>query len=167
MSCLAVSIPAYVLAMATTDTAPRYVAMMLMPSVCSGPQIMLYKTLNLHMARPYPKRAAGTAMINAIGGLSNIWTAYLYYSAPRYYAAFGCRKSPLPVFEQISWENSPDTRFTVLACTACFALVITGYLIHVRRLNTLLGGSEEDQQKAKKSGVTQQQVDLNWRYIGY
>jgi len=53
---------------------------------------MLYKTLNVHMARPYPKRAAGVAMINAIGGLSNIWTAYLYYGAPRYYAAFGCRK---------------------------------------------------------------------------
>lgn len=50
---------------------------------------MIYKTLNLHMARPYPKRAAGTAMINSIGGLSNIWASYLYYGPPRYYAAFG------------------------------------------------------------------------------
>ena len=44
---------------------------------------MLYKTLNVHMARPYPKRAAGVAMINAIGGLSNIWTAYLYFGQHR------------------------------------------------------------------------------------
>jgi hypothetical protein len=54
---------------------------------------MLYKTLNLHMARPYPKRAAGVAMINAIGGLSNIWASYLYYDAPKYQAAFACGKS--------------------------------------------------------------------------
>jgi len=34
MACLMTSIPTYVLAMSTTQTAPRYVAMMLMPSVC-------------------------------------------------------------------------------------------------------------------------------------
>ncbi len=51
---------------------------------------MLYKTLNLHMARPYPKRAAGVAMLNAIGGLSNVWGSYLYYGPPHFYAAFGC-----------------------------------------------------------------------------
>ncbi len=53
---------------------------------------MLYKTLNIHMARPYPKRAAGVAMINSIGGLSNLWASYLYYGPPRYYAAFGVSK---------------------------------------------------------------------------
>lgn len=39
--------------------------------------------------------------------------------------------------------------------------------MHVRRLNRLLGGSPEDQAKAMKSGVTQQQVDLGWRFIGF
>lgn len=58
----------------------------------AGPQIMLYKTVNLHMARPYQKRAASSAMLNAIGGLSNIWGSYLYYAPPRYFAAFGTRK---------------------------------------------------------------------------
>lgn len=48
-----------------------------------------------------------------------------------------------------------------------FVIVITGYRFHVRRLNRLLGGSEEDQMRAMKSGVTQQQVDLGWRYIGF
>lgn len=56
---------------------------------------MLYKTVNLHMARPYQKRAAATAMLNSIGGLSNIWGSYLYYAPPRYFAAFGCCKSPI------------------------------------------------------------------------
>lgn len=34
VSCLAIAVAAYVIAMATTHTAPRYFAMMLMPSVC-------------------------------------------------------------------------------------------------------------------------------------
>ena len=58
------------------------------------PQIMIYKTMNLHMARPYPKRAAGVAMINSIGGISNIWASYLYYDSPRYIAAFAGGKFP-------------------------------------------------------------------------
>jgi hypothetical protein len=78
--------------MSTSQMGPRYFAMMLMPTVCAGPQILLYKTLNIHMARPYPKRAAGVAMINAIGGISNVWVSYLFYDPPHYYAAFGARK---------------------------------------------------------------------------
>lgn len=34
VACLGVAVVAYVIAMATTQTAPRYFAMMLMPSVC-------------------------------------------------------------------------------------------------------------------------------------
>ncbi|KAL1902336.1 hypothetical protein Sste5346_001312 [Sporothrix stenoceras] len=145
VSCLGVAVVAYIIALSTLNTGARYFAMMLMPSVCSGPQIMLYKTLHLHMARPFPKRAAGVAMINAIGGLSNVWGSYLYYDGPHFYAAFG----------------------TLLACTLAFFVTITLYLVHVRRLNRLLGGSPEDQRKAMKSGVTQQQVDMGWRYVGY
>lgn len=55
----------------------------------------------------------------------------------------------------------------MLGCVAAFFLVITMYMLHVRRLNKLLDGTPEDQAKAKKSGVTQQQVDLGWRYIGF
>lgn len=106
---LACGVVAYTIPLCTLKTAARYFAMMLMPSVNSEPQIylkddqalltmqsspaipqiMIYKTMNLHMARPYPKRAAGVAMINSIGGLSNIWASYLYYDGPHYYAAFG------------------------------------------------------------------------------
>lgn len=106
---------------------------------------MLYKTLNLHIARPYPKRAAGVAMINAIGGISNIWGSYLYYDSPRYYAAFGC----------------------LIGCSVAFFIVITAYRAHVRKMNNLLGGTPEDQLRVIKGGVTSQQVELGWRYIGF
>jgi divalent metal cation (Fe/Co/Zn/Cd) transporter len=55
----------------------------------------------------------------------------------------------------------------VLGCAVSFFITITLYRMHVRKLNRLLDGSEEDQQKAMKSGVTQQQVNLGWRYIGF
>lgn len=55
----------------------------------------------------------------------------------------------------------------MLACVAVFFLTITGYRWHVRKLNKLLGGTPEQQNRAMKSGVTQQQIDLGWRYIGY
>ncbi|GAM38009.1 hypothetical protein TCE0_033r08409 [Talaromyces pinophilus] len=142
---LATAVVAYVISICTLKLGGRYFAMMLMPCVVAGPQIFLYKTLNIHMARPYPKRAAGVAMINAIGGLSNVWTSYLYFSSPHYYAAFG----------------------TLIGCATAFFIVIVGYTIHVRRLNKLLSGTPEDQRRAMKSGVTQQQVDLGWRYLGY
>lgn len=55
----------------------------------------------------------------------------------------------------------------MLGCVAGFFIVITVYLLYVRRLNKLLDGTPEEQAKAMKSGVTQQQVDLGWRYIGF
>ncbi|KAI1100139.1 major facilitator superfamily domain-containing protein [Jackrogersella minutella] len=145
VGCLCFAFVAYIITLSTLQTGARYFAMMLMPSVCTGPQILIYKTMNVHMARPYPKRAAGVAMINAIGGLSNVWASYLYYDAPHYYAAFGA----------------------LLGCAAAFLLTVTLYLMYVRRMNTLLSGTPEEQHRAMKSGVTQQQIDIGWRYIGY
>jgi hypothetical protein len=87
---LACAVLAYVICLASLALGARYFAMMLMPSVIACPQALLFKTLNIHMARPYPKRAAGVAMINAIGGISNVWASYLYYDGPHYYAAFAC-----------------------------------------------------------------------------
>jgi hypothetical protein len=55
----------------------------------------------------------------------------------------------------------------VIGCATAFFIVIVGYTIHVRRLNKLLSGTPEEQRRAMKSGVTQQQVDLGWRYLGY
>ncbi|KAH8901233.1 MFS general substrate transporter [Thozetella sp. PMI_491] len=142
---LGIAVIAYVISLATLNTGARYFAMMLIPATVAGPQILVYKTLNLHMARPFPKRAAGVAMINSLGGLSNIWASYLYVDPPHYYVAFG----------------------TCLGCVALFFTTITIYRWHVRKLNRLLDGTPEEVAIAMKSGVTQTQVDLGWRYIGY
>jgi hypothetical protein len=53
------------------------------------PQLFIYNTLSLHCPRPYPKRAAGLALINAIGGTSNTWSSYLWANPPRFFAGFG------------------------------------------------------------------------------
>ena len=55
----------------------------------------------------------------------------------------------------------------VLGCSCASFITITFYRSHVRRMNRLLGGTPEEQRRAMKGGVTQQQVDLGWRYIGY
>ncbi|EPE04637.1 mfs transporter [Ophiostoma piceae UAMH 11346] len=142
---IAMAAIAYTISMATLNTGARYFAMMLIPATVAGPQILVYKTLNLHIARPYQKRAAGVAMINSIGGISNIWASYLYIDAPHYYVAFG----------------------TCFGCAALLFTTITVYRFHVRKLNRLLDGTSEEVAQAMKSGVTQTQVDLGWRFVGY
>lgn len=107
--------------------------------------MILYKTLNLHLARPYPKRAAGTALLNAIGGTSNIWASYMYINPPHYYIAFG----------------------TLLAIDVVFAVVITVYKVWVGRENRKLDQGGDKAKETMKGGVTQQQIDLGWRYVGY
>lgn len=54
-----------------------------------------------------------------------------------------------------------------MGCTFAFFAAITIYKFHVNKLNKLLAGNSEEQREAMKSGVTQQQVELGWRYIGY
>jgi hypothetical protein len=118
---------------------------MLMPAAAVTPQILLFKLLNLHCPRPIVKRAAGVALMNSIGNTSNIWASYLYYAPPRYYAAFG----------------------TMCAVVVVFAIVITLYGIWVKRQNNMLEEGGEVAQRACKHGITQEQLDLNWRYVGF
>lgn len=89
MCLLPLSAVMYVIPMATTNTGARYFSMMIQPFSSVGSQILLFKTINLHLPRPIAKRAAASALVNAIGGTSNIWASYLYYAPPKYYAAFG------------------------------------------------------------------------------
>jgi hypothetical protein len=127
---------------------------------------MMYKTVNLHMARPYPKRAAGVAMINAIGGLSNLWASYLYYNAPYYQTAFiVCEYNSVHIQCILIVADISDLEGII--CAVSYLVTITGYRWHVRKLNKLLAGTPEQQRQAMKSGVTEQMLDLNWRYIGY
>jgi hypothetical protein len=45
--------------------------------------------------------------------------------------------------------------------------LITAYKFYVRRENRRLDAGGEEAKKAMRHGVTQEQVDLGWRYVGY
>ena len=46
-------------------------------------------------------------------------------------------------------------------------LTITGYKLYIRKQNTLLDGTPEQVVQAMRYGITQEQVDMGWRYEGY
>lgn len=144
--CIAIAIGMYIIPMATLNVGARYFSMMILPFASVGPQLLLYKTINLHLARPVSKRAAASALVNAIGGTSNIWASYLYYEKPHFYAAFG----------------------TLMGCAFLFAATVTVYRWLVLRENERLDSGEPEQiAKVMKGGVTEEMVQLNWRYEMY
>jgi hypothetical protein len=51
---------------------------MIPPFASVGPQLVLYQTINLHLARPTVKRAAASGPVTAIDGTPKIWASYLY-----------------------------------------------------------------------------------------
>ncbi|TVY46611.1 MFS transporter [Lachnellula occidentalis] len=92
---------AFILAAATTTTAPRYVAMMIMvPGVYSGYVVALAWISN-SIPRPPAKRAATIAFINAISNTSSIYASYMYPSSasPRYVVAMSvnCAMSSMAI----------------------------------------------------------------------
>lgn len=146
LGCIAISIVMYIITMSTLNIGARYFTMMVLPFASVGPQLLLYKTINLHLARPVSKRAAASALVNAIGGTSNIWASYLYYAPPQFFAAFG----------------------TLAGCAVLFAATITLYRWLVLRENKRLDSGDPDEiAKVIKGGVTEEMVRMNWRYEMY
>ncbi|ENH75706.1 hypothetical protein FOC1_g10003865 [Fusarium oxysporum f. sp. cubense race 1] len=146
IGCIAIAVGMYIIPMSTLNVPARYFSMMILPFASVGPQLVLYKTINLHLARPVSKRAAASALVNAIGGTSNIWASYLYYAPPHFYAAFG----------------------TLMGCAFLFAGTITFYRWLVLRENKRLdSGDPEEIAKVVKGGVTEEMVQLGWRYEMY
>lgn len=88
---LLVLIVAYILAMATTGTAPRYVAMMLMPSSLYSSYVVSLAWISNSLPRPPAKRAAALAAINAMSNATSIYASYMFKTsfAPRYLIAMG------------------------------------------------------------------------------
>lgn len=117
---LMVGMVSFILAAATTSTAPRYVAMMLMvPGIYTGYVIVLAWISNT-IPRPPAKRAAALAFINAVSNTSSIYASYMYSGAPRYIVAF-----------------------SVNCCTLVLAIVMAGVLrIMLVRLNKKLDRGE-------------------------
>ncbi|OAQ90426.1 MFS transporter [Purpureocillium lilacinum] len=87
---LCLAMVTFIIAAATTNTAARYTAMMLMiPGLYSGFTTALAWISNT-LPRPPAKRAAALAFINAVGNATSIYTAYLYPKSakPGYTGAF-------------------------------------------------------------------------------
>ncbi|KAJ2995431.1 hypothetical protein NUW58_g1269 [Xylaria curta] len=146
ISCISLSIVLYIILLTTRNIGALYFSMLLLPFASVGPQLLLYKTINLHLARPISKRAVSSALVNALGGTSNIWTSYLYYAPPEFYAAFG----------------------TLAGAAVLFIATITAYRWLVRHENKRLDSGDPVQiNKVKKNGVTDEMVQLGWRYEMY
>ncbi|KAL4981492.1 major facilitator superfamily domain-containing protein [Aspergillus falconensis] len=144
--CVAITVVMYIIPMATLNVGARYFSMMILPFASVGPQLLLYKTINLHLARPVSKRAAASALVNAVGGTSNIWASYLYYDEPRFIAAFG----------------------TLMGAGVGLGITVSVYRWVVRRENRRLdSGAEEEIEKVVRNGVTREMVGLGWRYEMY
>lgn len=87
---MVIGVVSFVLAAATTSTAPRYVAMILMiPGIYTGYVVALGWISNT-IPRPPAKRAAAIALINCVSNSSSIFASYMFPTsqAPRYVIAF-------------------------------------------------------------------------------
>ncbi|OKP12716.1 hypothetical protein PENSUB_1656 [Penicillium subrubescens] len=85
---MVICLMANIIAVSTLNTAARYVAMMLMPGSFYSAAIVLLSWVTGTLSQPSIKRASAIAMINAVCNTPNVWASYLYYSPPRYLAAF-------------------------------------------------------------------------------
>ena len=135
---LCITIVSMVIAIATTNTAARYVAMMLMPGSFYAAAIVTLTWISNSMPRPTQKRAVAYAYINSFANTPNIWCSYLYQTQmrPRYLEAFSCN---------------------IVACGMAIALAIM-LRIYLKKENNKLDRG------VLVKGVTQEMLDLGWRY---
>ncbi|CAN6674945.1 high-affinity nicotinic acid transporter [Trichomonascus vanleenenianus] len=85
----AIALAAFIIGIATTQTAARYVCMMLILQIYTSYSLMYAWIVN-NIPRPPVKRAAAIALINIGANIPNIWVPYLYsFGSPHFYAGFG------------------------------------------------------------------------------
>jgi len=135
---LAVTVVANVIAVSTLNIAARYVAMMLMPASFYSASIVVLSWIASSLNQPAVKRAAAIAAINAVSNTPNIWTSYLYRSAPRYIVAFAVN----------------------LAAAVLAIIIATVIRIYLRRENAKMDRGED----VGKSGPTEAQKAAGFRY---
>lgn len=85
---LVITLVSNIIAVSTLNTAARYTAMMLMPASFYAAVVVLLSWITGSLNQPVAKRASAIALITSVCNTSNIWTPYLYNSAPRYFIAF-------------------------------------------------------------------------------
>jgi MFS family permease len=136
---LCVTLAANIIAVATTNTAARYIAMMLMPPSFYSASTVLLSWIAGSVNQPAAKRAAAIALINATVNTPNIWTSYLYFGAPRYLVAF----------------------LVNMAAAAGAIGLATVTMLYLKRQNNKLDQGRD----TGKSGPTEAQKASGFRYI--
>ena len=130
---LYIAVIAFIIAAATTTTAPRYFAMMLMvPGVYTGYVVSLAWISNT-LPRPPAKRAAALAAINAVSNSSSIYASYMYplSAGPRYGMTLkhGIESSPTDVALVVAMSVN-----CITACIAiCAATVLRFMLLRLNK----------------------------------
>ncbi|KAJ3575518.1 hypothetical protein NPX13_g4006 [Xylaria arbuscula] len=130
---------ANIISISTTNTAARYVAILLLPGSFYSSGIVTLSWVSNSLSQPAPKRAAAIAIVNAICNTPNIWGSYLYFGAPRYIVAF-------------------IVNLVAVGLAIGFA---TATRLHLRRQNAKLDRDEDP----GKHGPTAVQVANGFRYI--
>lgn len=135
---LVITLAANIIAVSTLNTAARYTAMMLMPASFYAAVVVLLSWITGSLNQPVAKRALVIALIISVCNTLNIWTPYLYNSAPRYFVAF--------------------TVNLVAAAAAIVVATITRF--YLQRENQKLDNGEP----VGKSGPTEAQIASEFRY---
>ncbi|KAK5789703.1 hypothetical protein VI817_008826 [Penicillium citrinum] len=135
---MVICLVANIIAVATLNTAARYVAIMLMPGSFYSAAVVVLSWVAGTLSQPSIKRASAIALINSVCNTPNVWGSYLYYSEPRYLAAF----------------------LVNLAASVLAIVLANGTRIHLRRQNNKLDRGSD----LGKNGPTPAQVVAGFRY---
>ncbi|CAG9942846.1 unnamed protein product [Clonostachys rosea f. rosea IK726] len=136
---LAVGVAANIIAVSTLNIAARYAAMMLMPGSIYAAVVVVLSWITGTLNQPALKRAASIAAINAVANSVNIWTSYLYRSAPRYLPAF----------------------LTNLAAMALAVCIATATRVYLSRENAKMDRGED----LGRNGPTESQKSAGYRHM--
>jgi len=129
-----------IIALATTKTAARYFAMMILPPSFYASSIIILSWISSSITGPAVKRAIVYALINSLCNTPNIWTSYLYQNnGPRFILGFS------------------------VDCAAAVGAVIaaTATYLYLKRQNAKLDRGED----CGKHGPSQVQIDAGFRYV--
>ncbi|KAJ5739376.1 hypothetical protein N7533_012160 [Penicillium manginii] len=133
-----VCLAANIIAVSTLNTAARYVAMMLLPGSFYSAGVVVLSWIAGTISQPSIKRASAIAIINSVCNTPNVWGSYLYYSEPRYLAAF----------------------LVNLAASVLTVILATGTRIYLSRQNKKLDRGQD----TGRNGPTPAQVAAGFRY---
>ncbi|RAK79349.1 MFS general substrate transporter [Aspergillus fijiensis CBS 313.89] len=147
------AIVSFILAMAGSSFAARYVAMCIMlPGIYSSYVVALGYISNI-LPRPATKRAAALALINCLSNVCQIYTPYLYpnSASPRYITAF-------------------SVNIAMSSMTIIFATILRLYLGRLnkrldREEGTSMGASNSQRHDNEEHGLPGQAVTRGFRFL--